>query len=333
MKKNLGGFFLKASIFLLPMWVLLLIFVILDPFRIFWHYENYYKDRDVEISRDFVSTRMYLQNRKKYGYDSFILGNSRSLAFLCADWKSYLSADSSPFHFDANGETVNGILSKVRLISAQGPLRQVLMVMDSGSFITDETFLRDGVSFPVLSDGSPRGFYPVFLKAFFSEMFFVKYLDYKIFKKYRPYMKTAIDPRQWGYIPETNDRLFVGQEEAIRRDPQSYYESQREAFDDQEKRAGAMDPQRIDRRQEEMLWEIRRIFDEKQTQYKIVISPLWNKLYMHSDDRHLLETIFGQENVFNYSGPNRFTVERNNYYEISHYRPPVARAILKDMAQ
>jgi hypothetical protein len=42
-----------------------------------------------------------------------------------------------------------------------------------------------------------------------------------------------------------------------------------------------------------------------------------------------LSGIFGTERVFDFSGVNEFTTDFRNYYEESHYRPQVAREILK----
>jgi hypothetical protein len=45
----------------------------------------------------------------------------------------------------------------------------------------------------------------------------------------------------------------------------------------------------------------------------------------------LLYDIFGEENVYDYSGVNTITNEISNYYEASHYRVHIADAILKEM--
>ncbi|MEG2479981.1 MAG: hypothetical protein RSA50_06885, partial [Mucinivorans sp.] len=45
-------------------------------------------------------------------------------------------------------------------------------------------------------------------------------------------------------------------------------------------------------------------------------------------DKQIIDYIFGQNNVFDFSGINSFTKDYHNYYEDSHYRPHVAKAII-----
>jgi hypothetical protein len=42
-----------------------------------------------------------------------------------------------------------------------------------------------------------------------------------------------------------------------------------------------------------------------------------------------LQKVFGNNNVFDYSGVNDYTNSIYNYYEASHYRPVVGRQILE----
>ncbi|KAA6318040.1 hypothetical protein EZS27_031899 [termite gut metagenome] len=46
-------------------------------------------------------------------------------------------------------------------------------------------------------------------------------------------------------------------------------------------------------------------------------------------DLEYLENVFGEDNVFDFLGINTFTQDYTNYYDDSHYRPHVAREIMK----
>ena len=65
---------------------------------------------------------------------------------------------------------------------------------------------------------------------------------------------------------------------------------------------------------------------EHKTKYKLVISPCYNQLKLNPRDKEILDSIFGYENVYDYSGINQYTNDTLNYYENSHYRPKVAIA-------
>ena len=69
-------------------------YVVTDPFKVLFHYEDYYVDNGegyyINTNRSYVSTQMYIQNKDRYNYDSFIFGSSRSGYYLVEDWKKYL---------------------------------------------------------------------------------------------------------------------------------------------------------------------------------------------------------------------------------------------------
>jgi hypothetical protein len=75
--------------------------------------------------------------------------------------------------------------------------------------------------------------------------------------------------------------------------------------------------------------EIANVFKEHNTNYKIVISPLYDQMRLDSLSLNRIDYIFGPENVYDFSGINRFTEPVYNYYESSHYRPHVAKQILE----
>ena len=88
-------------------------------------------------------------------------------------------------------------------------------------------------------------------------------------------------------------------------------------------------PKVIGESQYRMLKEISEIFKKHKTKYKIIISPLYDQLKFNKSDVRILQMLFGDENVFDFSGINFITNDYHNYYENSHYRPHVADYIMK----
>jgi hypothetical protein len=80
---------------------------------------------------------------------------------------------------------------------------------------------------------------------------------------------------------------------------------------------------------ERMLREVRAVFDAKGTDYRIVVSPLYDQRPLHPDDLMLLRRVFGAETVFDFSGANDITRDPHSYYEGSHYRPTIARRLMR----
>jgi hypothetical protein len=85
----------------------------------------------------------------------------------------------------------------------------------------------------------------------------------------------------------------------------------------------------IDDNAVKLLSDILRIFKKHNTSYKLVISPLYNTPKFNSKDFQTLVSIFGSENVFDFSGNNQITTNHRNYYERSHYRPEVGKEIFQ----
>src|SRR4051812_3079846 len=100
--KKAGSLFLNVFFLSVPVLILLSTYIYFDPFKVIWHYSNFEDHSFTAENRDYVSSDLYIRNHSKYHYNAFIFGNSRSLSFLCSDWKNYIP-NAVPFHFDGSG--------------------------------------------------------------------------------------------------------------------------------------------------------------------------------------------------------------------------------------
>jgi len=73
---------------------------------------------------------------------------------------------------------------------------------------------------------------------------------------------------------------------------------------------------------------IRYFLNKNHTQYKIVISPMYEQLRTDPADKAVLDSIFGKENIYDLSGINDITQNKYNYYEDAHYRYRVCTMIM-----
>jgi hypothetical protein len=62
--------------------------------------------------------------------------------------------------------------------------------------------------------------------------------------------------------------------------------------------------------------------------FTIVISPLNDQIRLNASDLATLQTIFGQNRVYDFSGKNAWSENCGNYYESSYYRPLIGDSIL-----
>jgi hypothetical protein len=88
-------------------------------------------------------------------------------------------------------------------------------------------------------------------------------------------------------------------------------------------------PQVILKKQKKILMDIKSIIYNYDCNLKIVISPLYNQKKLNPNDIKFIERLFNPNNVYDFSGKNKFTEDYTNYYETSHYRPIVADEIMK----
>ncbi len=329
--------FIRKSIFiLLPFWLLILLYFILDPFQVIYHYDIFYgtgKSKAV-LDRDYVSTVMFDRQYEMFDYNSFILGNSRSITYEIAVWDSCLSEKgNSYYHFDASAESLYALTKKVEYIDKKGcDIKNMLLVIDDSLLKQDKA--STGHLFypaPQLTGESIIPFHMAFFKAFCSPKFIYALLDYKISGEIKDYMRTGnlLSDAQFSYNAKTNEITYPEREEQIAIG--KFYDKKRmKVFE------GKASPDKIEepvilKPQFEMLKRVKEIFVKHQTNYKIVISPLFYQVKLNPIDLQVLQKVFGEVNVFDYSGTNDITINYRNYYEDSHYRPCVAKSIMEDI--
>jgi hypothetical protein len=324
--KRLLFFALFASV---PFVIALLGYLYFDPFKVINEYSDY-SYPSVIPNRDYVSTEMFLKNKNKYHYDSFIFGSSRTIGYNPRAWRKYLSPTSQPFLFDASKESIYGIYTKLKYLdSTQVKINNVLIIV-----CRDATFAESNnpsghlyIKDPVISGDSKFDFQTEFFKAYLSPKFIFDFYMFKITKKYAPYMAGVIENRRIKYDTITNQLSILDQEEAITKNPDKYYEERKDLFyaRTNEKTDSIS---RINDKHLFMLHEIKRILDKNKTNYWVVLSPLYEQVKFSVKDKNILTNIFGSD-LYDFTGKNAFTDFKTNYYETSHYRPKVGNEIFK----
>jgi len=331
--KDLKYFTIKFLIFTFPIVSFLITAVIFDPFKVYRNYDDYYINNFITSNREFVCLKLYERNSKSIKYDSFILGNSRSHAFKVKNWEPYLPPNSKGFHFDGHGSGVGiyNIYNRIRYIDETGgKLKNALLVLDEGmlSATTNQEDYKF-ISPPKLSKESSIVFYYQFIKPLSNIRFVIGYIDYSIFGTYRDYMKNIFLKQEYYYVSDNlRGDLYYGWDRAIAEDPKKFYKNLVDngafyrLFKQSKSRPVTME-------EKELLAKIKKYFDKHQTDYRIVISPLYDQVPLGDNHLQLLRDIFGSETIYNYSGINRFTESIYDHYENSHFRPHVANEIMK----
>jgi len=334
MKTFVRQFVRFVLIIFVPISILLILYLYFDPFKVVYNYEDYSMDGKynyVTANSDFVATQIYLKNYKTQNYNSYIFGNSRTLAFNPKEWAKYISNSSKIFVFNANEETLFGILGKLKFIEKKGAdINNALVLLDARTLrevenSTGHLFIKH----PAISGESWIDFHASFFNAFLSHFFFIKYIDYTFLKKYRLYMTGAIDIRKIPIDKITNEPTFLFFEEDLK-DSLMFYKKNASIFYNRPEKEVEGDLV-IDAKSFAMLEKIKKSFERNKTDYKIIINPLYDQVKLNKKDIEKLKNIFGAKNIYDFSGKNSYTNNIGYYYETSHFRPTLGALLLYEI--
>lgn len=320
---------------IIPLLVVGPIYLYYDPFKVLYKYDSVIADNEnavIVFDKYYVSTTTFLMNSNKINYNAFIFGNSRSMFYQISDWKKHLGQNASCFHFDASGESLWALNKKIELVDKRGNnIENMLLVLDY------PTLSQDKPKASLLSILAPSlanyvdviKFHKTFFFSFLSPKFLFAFLDLKISGHAKPYMKqnSLLQDRERNYDFSTNELRFDYFENLIRLN--KYYTPERlSVFYDRDTTIQKYSPACISETQKTVLRNIHSITQKHNTAIRIIINPLYDQLKLNSNDLAYLKSLFGEGNVYDFSGINSFTNNYTNYYENSHYRPHIARAIL-----
>lgn len=324
--KNTIGFSLIGFI---PMLILTSCYFYLDPFKVLKSYSDY-SFSNVLPNRDFVSTEMFLKNNQKQHYNSFVFGSSRTIAYRPKSWASHLPQNAKPFMFDASGETVYGIYTKLKFLdSLHIEINNALIVVcrdvtfASNLLYQGHLFIKD----PRIIGKDNFAFQLYFFKTYLNPNFLYAYYNYLIFKKFEPYMLGYIEPNKIAFDKTNNQITIKNIEDEISQNNINYYKKRGAIF---YKRNGQTIDHEVKIKPKHlfMLNEIKRILEKNKTNYRVVLSPLYDQVKFTKIDFLVLKKLFGT-NLYDFTGKNSLTDIRTNYYEISHYRQNVGDSIFK----
>lgn len=111
-------FILKLFIFLIPFISLLAVYFLNDPFMVLKHYDRY-DNSPVMLNESYIGWQMYMNNRDSIAFDSFIMGNSCTMAYPCREWEKYLNGGRAIRLF-GNAESIAAICKKLQALEENG---------------------------------------------------------------------------------------------------------------------------------------------------------------------------------------------------------------------
>ena len=330
-KKSLIRFYLNSFLLAMPFLVLILWYVVKDPFMVIRSYDDY-DSPEICQSEGAVGWYKYTMFRAQMHYDSFIMGSSSALAFNTSDWNRYIHA--YPFRLFSNGEGLVDLRQKLDALDRQPGqhIKNLLIVCERGFFTP--TDLQKGIMHvmpPEVSGKSEMSYQVTFLQGFFNPKFLGPYLRYYFTHKYDRSMLGVMNSRGRVRTRYTNDDTLLAENE-IREKGERYwdaYAKYRCAPGDTTVNIGQPVIHKV---QIANLKAIRDVCRRHHTDVKIIIGPTQDAVAMNPVDNAVLCHIFGHENVVDYSGRAGLKFrDYHNFYDDIHYRVAVGRAILHNL--
>ena len=315
--------------FLLPLLVLVVSVFYWDPFKVFFSYEDYYKNNPISGNREDICLRL-LKNSSD-NKSNFIIGSSRSHAYKIPYWCEKINRPkSTAFHYDGSGMGLFRATNAIKYLSKNHTIDHLLLIMDTDFF--GETSNKTGHLFVQPSEVSNESdflYYATFIKASMDYKFIFYNLVYHSTGEYYDFMgHHLIKSKSFHASDNSTGDLWYANDNDIKSDSVNYYSKLIADGVFYERNQAIPSKPLIGPKQLELLNEIKDIVSSENINLKIVISPLYNQLELSNEDERTLWNLFGRENVYDFSGKNDLTEDFTNYYENSHYKPYVANQIL-----
>ena len=328
MKKLYLKLFLAAA----PLLAIVALYVCTDPFKVLYHYDHF-RTKDgilhIGMNLEYENMEMFLKNYPVYKYDSYIFGSSRSRNYRVSEWERHISSKAC-FHFDAATESVYGVERKVNFLHKRGvQMKNVLFIIDS-SLLGETSNQKDHIhrKHPLLSGESNLNFQLLFFKDFVDIRFIIAYVRLLITHKVTDTRNDFLTNVAYHYEEASNEEQKPIIDAIIEKDKNAYYVPKEGMFFKRDNTIQHYSMPVIGAKQKALLCSIKKIFDEDNTNYRIVISPLYDQKKLDSSDVSYLKALFGSDKVFDFSGINDITQSMYHYYDESHYRPEIATQIL-----
>lgn len=316
----------KAFFFTLPFWMVIGLYLHDDPFKVIHRYALY--DSDVTLNEHHVGWSIYCGRRDSLPFNSFILGNSCTMAFACEEWEKHLERDARAVRLFGNGEGMNAILLKLQALERdKAEIRNVLMILDHASLAKTRQSSGLGHLLPAeISGRSPLSVQLEFLQGFMIPDFLFPYLRYKLTGTILPSMK-HLNP--YGRVRNSaNNDAINPRERMIEREGEAYWTNRQEEFPVRNGNAVVAE-RSVFQSQLALLTDIARLLNRHHCRVRILISPDYNQKMLHPKDKEILCKLFGEANVFDFTGINEYTNDYHYYYEQGHYRPLLGKKLME----
>ena len=335
--KSVFGFIVKALAMTLPVLLpAIAYYLAADPFKVLYHYDNYYERPEgrnfaVGVNKGMVTIRDY-NARKSEGarFNAFIFGASISCYYDARKWGALLGSDANPFHFDSSGESLEMMAEKVEYLDRQGDtIKYALVILDPIGMGTDS---KTGLAYkhpPEISGGAGAWleWHYSFFRASTNADFFKSWIPAIVTGESCFYGRSPIFVEQpIVYDRSCNQETLPEWDRMIATDSKGFYAARKlvASPDTLSVSAAVVVGERA-----EAVRRIAEVFRRHHTDYQIIIGPNRRKVCLNPSDYATLAATFAAARVHDYSASHATALECDTMlYDNTHYRPAFASRLL-----
>ena len=336
MWKKIGKLTLKCLIALLPIYIILGLYIYLDPFRVVHPSDPYFQPENpmhVGWNKGFVSTETFKNHHAEEHYDSYIFGSSLSIGYKAAEWSKYIGNTARIFHFDGSSDSFTGIIEKFRFINKCGEqVKNALFVVDPELFTREDN--TETHLFAQHPDITPQWdfiqFHWLFFKLFMNREFLTGYIDMQINGLTPEMVAVGMFTKEFpDYNVKYNEENYPFYDNALAADEDKFYADRTKMFERECNKEYVL-PELFTDETVENLQSLKDLLEKNGTDFRIIIHPMYHLRTLCCRDRAILFDIFGENRVFDFSGENKYTMNKRNYYDNnSHPRPQLCAELMR----
>jgi hypothetical protein len=298
-----------------------------DPYFDFGPYSNYSWKYKFQGLGDLGAKKILNSSTR---YNSFIFSSSRGTT-IYGCYLNSLIPNSQFFHFANWNETVGGIYDKLRFLdSMHYDIKNVVMYLD-----TDRTFEGDGSANLInnhylVTQQDKLTYYFSHFRFFFSRPSVDKV---KILMGRTPSQEMYPN---WHSDPSTNDPKHIcadsiledyGNRTLSKKDSVAIDSLLLDDFLYKRSAKQTYKNKQISETEKKTLIKIKELLDKHDTNYIVVITPLYDQLKFHNEDIDILNSVFS-DHMYDFSGINEITDNPYNYPDRVHFRPWISKMII-----
>jgi hypothetical protein len=322
-RQGIRKFVCRTLLALLPVAAFLVLYIIVDPFKVVHPYDGISIAPSDTLERMPNKRYVAVEGLKYYNptqhYDSFIFGSSISSNFTAAAWAKHLPDTASIYHFTAGAETLSGIRDELRYLIDHGyPVRHALLIMEEEMFSRPKRY--EEMPFVPHYDVSPA-----ITRLHFHRLHFNAFRDpYLFLYKLWPTKAVAdklLEDGKMTTIPSGRDELInedssLGLDSVILGNPDRYY-AERQWLVDMVPTPNPK-PLCIDADALKTLLEIADLLNRHHIDYVVIVPPQFRKAGLSPIDHAVLCEIMGQDRVNDFSHDSELIHDLHSYYDGVH---------------